>query len=343
MDRRIPSLDGARTASILLVIFAHLSDGQHDLPLIWRIDYGNLGVRTFFVISGFLITSLLLQELRQTGSISLPDFYLRRLFRIAPAYYVYIGVVTLLIPIGLIVRATYNDLPPALFYYTNYRKTVGSLGMTWSLSVEEQFYVLWPTAIVLLGLIRARYCCLALLIIAPAFRVLCDLHLWPTYSKFAFECVSDALATGCLLALFRERIWNVSGYRRLMELGLAPLPLVAALLLMASQPAPILRDIIGIPGLNIGLAVLLDRCMRMPSVGFARVLNLRQVCWVGTISYSLYLWQQMFAFSHYLWAGDKLLCIFALAILSHYLVERPFLALGRRFRRTTPATGLATA
>jgi peptidoglycan/LPS O-acetylase OafA/YrhL len=260
-----------------------------------------------------------------------------------PAYYVLVAVVVLLIPTGLVL-ANYADLPGALAYYTNYRKTVGSLGMTWSLSVEEQFYVLWPTAIVLLGLRRAKLACLLLLLTAPVFRLLSDFHEWPTYPKFAFESVCDALATGCLLALFRERIWSIDGYRRAMELGLAPVPLVAALLFLAAQPTPLLRDVIGIPAANIGLAIMLDRCMRMPATGIARLLNWRPVVWIGTISYSLYLWQQLFAFGNHLPAWAKIAGIFATASLSYYLIEQPFLAIGRRFRRASPpAEGLAAA
>ena len=116
MDRRIPSLDGARTVSITLVVVWHIFNMT---PILWRFDYGNLGVRTFFVISGFLITSLLMRELQKTGTIRLRTFYARRFMRLMPAYWFYVAIVAALIPTGL-VDATWHKLIPALTYTANY-------------------------------------------------------------------------------------------------------------------------------------------------------------------------------------------------------------------------------
>lgn len=82
-ENRIPSLDGARAISIGLVILSHLNLARY-VPGLWRLDMGNLGVRVFFVISGFIITTLLLSELHRRGSVSLTGFYRRRVFRIFP-------------------------------------------------------------------------------------------------------------------------------------------------------------------------------------------------------------------------------------------------------------------
>jgi peptidoglycan/LPS O-acetylase OafA/YrhL len=92
MDKRIPSLDGARAVSITLVFASHLVS-VYDTPIVWRFDYGNLGVRIFFVISGFLITSILLAERERTGHIRLIEFYIRRAFRIVPAYYTSLALI----------------------------------------------------------------------------------------------------------------------------------------------------------------------------------------------------------------------------------------------------------
>jgi peptidoglycan/LPS O-acetylase OafA/YrhL len=330
MDQRISSLDGTRAISITLVITAHLKLTE-GWPLAWRLDYGNLGVRTFFVISGFLITSLLLKEINRTGSVNLKDFYVRRTFRIMPAYYIYIGVIALLIPTGW-VAATYSDLLPALAYYANYDHPNLALGMTWSLSVEEQFYLLWPATLFFLGLRRAKIACFVLLFTAPVFRLLYEWHWWPLYSKFASESVCDTLATGCLLALFRERLWSISLYRRLVESKLAFLVLPAAILLMAAQPPMWCQVTIGLSLLNFGIAIALDRCMRFPDAGVAKFLNITPVVWIGTISYSLYLWQQIFAFNDHLPTPVKLAYMLGMAILSYYVIERPFLAMRRRLQ-----------
>ena len=326
--REIPSLDGARAVAIVLVILSHLTTKRYSIPLLWRVDYGNLGVRVFFVISGFLITSLLLKERQRTGAIDIGQFYLRRSFRIMPAYWVFLAIIALLIPFGW-VRASYAQLPPALLYFSNYKFIMGSLGHTWSLSVEEQFYLLWPGALLLFGLRRSLHICLALLLTAPAFRVLSDTGFWPTQSRYAFECVCDALATGCVLAMLREQLWQVPLYRRLVTWRYALMLPVAALLLIAATPNKVLAQSVALSLLNFGLAITLDRYMRYPETAFGRVLNFAPVAWTGRISYSLYLWQQPFIYNATS-LPVKLVGPFVCAAASYYLIERPALALRQR-------------
>jgi peptidoglycan/LPS O-acetylase OafA/YrhL len=346
MDRRIPSLDGARAIAVTLVFAWHLLV-HADLPLIWRVDYGNLGVRVFFVISGFLITSLLLSEQQRTGKISISDFYVRRIFRIFPAYYVFLLVMALLLPTGWLILHKVDFLPSAAFF-SDYQNAHDALGHTWSLSVEEQFYLLWPGAIVLLGLRRAFYGCVALLLISPIFRMLVDLHVWPDTPMRGFECVSDALACGCILACARERLWNAPLYRRLVSSPYVPLIPLATLLLMAVAivHSRVLYDTVGIPLLNVGLVMVLDRYMRFPNTATGRWLNWAPIAWVGTISYSLYLWQEPFACTTMqLPAAVKILGALALATASRYWIELPFLSLRRKLSfkprlvaSNTPAT-----
>ena len=105
MAHRVPSLDGLRACSIAFVIFDHLSiSGAIPFSRGW-INFGNLGVRIFFVISGFIITKLLLEELRTTGTVSLRSFYIRRCFRILPAWAVFLGTM-------LAVAGAMHRLPP---------------------------------------------------------------------------------------------------------------------------------------------------------------------------------------------------------------------------------------
>jgi hypothetical protein len=135
-----------------------------------REDLGNLGVRTFFVISGFLITTLLLDERAATGSISLKKFYLRRVFRIFPASYVYIAIIALLSALGVI-TLKHNDLLCAVTYtVNNHYERSWWVGHLWSLSVEEQFYLLWPAVMVWLGTKKAFWVAVVTVILAPLFR-----------------------------------------------------------------------------------------------------------------------------------------------------------------------------
>lgn len=294
---RIPSLDGLRALSISLVLFWHFN--TVPIPGLWRIDYGNFGVRVFFVISGFLITTLLLNE-----ESSLRVFYIRRFARIMPAYWVYLAAIALLIPA---VKAQYKDLLPSFFYLTDYVPVGFAVGATWSLAVEEQFYLLWPSAM-RLAHTKAVWACVAALLLAPLFRVASDLGGWPTNPRYAFESVCDALASGCLLALLRERI--------------KPVPYAAALpfivLGVLAFTPKLVTDAIGITALNLAIVLAMDALIRKPPW----VLNNAAIIWVGTLSYSLYLWQQPFAGTS-LPAWLKLAGALACAHASYYLVERP--------------------
>ena len=329
---RIPSLDGARTVSAFLVIIWHIFAA---VPILWRFDYGNLGVRTFFVISGFLITSILMRELERTGGISLWTFYARRFLRLMPAYWFYVVVIALLIPTGRVV-ASYHQLAPVLTYTSNYWRTLGIFGHTWSLSTEEQFYFLWPVALLLLGLSRAWLATVAMIIAAPIFRVLADAHYWPVDSKVTFECVCDAMAVGCALALLRQQLWDNERYQRLALSAWPWVAVAGVMVIIAFRPHFLFKDLIGLPVLNVSLAMLLDRYMRFPAQGFGRLLNARPMVWVGTLSYSVYLWQQ-------LWTGFvlpislELLFTLLSAMVSYYAIELPFMTLRSRLNLKRPS------
>ena len=150
---RIPSLDGLRALSIFLVVALHTLQRynmSHHVWLGWYAVFnGASGVFIFFEISGFLITSLLLQEHERRGSVSLRGFYLRRVFRILPPLYFYIAVVVLL---GLFGRLALNrsDIVSGLLFFHNFAPhlTMWSMEHLWSISVEEQFYLWWPLLLI---------------------------------------------------------------------------------------------------------------------------------------------------------------------------------------------------
>ena len=143
--RNFGALDGLRALSILAVLWHH----AWEAPTGWiATERGFLGVDLFFVISGFLIVTLILRERDRRGVISLKNFYVRRLLRIFPVYY---GLLALLTVAFLTVgrhanmrEGFFHDLPFALTYTSNWFETTTFLAITWSLSAEEQFYVVWP-------------------------------------------------------------------------------------------------------------------------------------------------------------------------------------------------------
>ncbi|MGE5727393.1 MAG: acyltransferase family protein [Gemmatimonas sp.] len=318
----------------MLVIGWHLaSSGSAPwLEQLWRIDSGNLGVRLFFVISGYLITSLLLAEHARTGTVNLKRFYVRRALRIMPAFYFFLAVITLAAAAGL-VPASRTALLRAATYTSNYLGTGWTLGHTWSLAVEEQFYLLWPSVIVLLGLRRSLMYAGIVLLLSPTFRGIAAItgH-WPDNPRYSFECVADALATGCLLAYARPWLWNHASYRRLLERRAMELwPVVILVVAVANARWEHFGAIAGIALLNMAIAVWIDWCLRYPESRVGRILNARPIAFIGVLSYSIYLWQQPFLRpGHTLRFPLSILCIGALALISFYLVERPMLRLRAR-------------
>lgn len=347
---RIPSLDGVRAVAIALVIASHFAytaaaprwfTSASDV-----LHLGALGVRVFFVLSGFLITRLLVAEREAQGTISLRRFYLRRTLRIFPAYYAYLAVVFGAAAIGWLYVPT-SAAVHAVTYTTDYaRLTAWATGHGWSLSVEEQFYLLWPAAIALLGTRRSTGLAAACVVLAPVVRLAYHLGAPDVLRpEFRFECVVDSLATGCLLALGRERLWESAAYRGLVESRAVALLPIALLALASLDRHPLVGMPIGIPLQNVAIAVMLDASARRPESIVGRLLNTRPAVYVGTLSYSLYLWQQPFfdpAAPRWMTAAPwNLGYVVAAALASYYLVERPALRWRARREPRRDAASLA--
>ena len=343
---RLPSLDGLRALSILMVIGSHLL-GTRGFPVTPRAvgtvgDFGYLGVRVFFVISGFLITSLLLAEHQRHGSISLGRFYARRAWRIFPAFYTFVAAMCIAWLLGALALRS-GDLAAALTYTMNYHyERSWELGHLWSLSIEEQFYLIWPALFLLGGPRRVVPIAAAMIVIAPMLRGIAFFTLArpDDVTMEAYPCVMDSIAMGCLLAALRPRLDQSASYQRLLR---SPLfLLVPVIVWLANLPTwwP-LEYISNISIMNVGVALMVDRCVRIPDDAVGRVLNWGPVVWLGTLSYSLYLWQEPFV-NHYARSTVNtfplnVVLAFACAIASFYLVERPFLRWrDRRARRATP-------
>jgi len=311
--KRIPSLDGLRAVSILLVVFGHWA-GTHNVPI--AMSYAFLGVRIFFVISGYLITTLLLSERTQTGTISLGEFYTRRAYRILPAATVYLAIVL----ITCRHQYTWYHALMAVFYLADFDPTRPMFfGHLWSLSVEEQFYLLWP------GVLKKWYAYrIKILLSVVALGPFCQLALYalhyPGVVTHTFFAVADNLAIGCLLAIFASKLPVVPkslGFLLLMMLVFIP-PFEGV-----SRTRTLVILFLLLPGLYLAIAGLLLHVMQTPY----RLLNIAPVVWLGKISYSLYLWQQIFVFNHRARPWYFMLFAAGAASLSYYLVEKPMLRL----------------
>lgn len=317
--KRIPSLDGLRAISIAMVMLSHLVKWKHvSLPVLQA--YGALGVHVFFVLSGYLITNLLLQEHEGSSTISLKNFYVRRAFRIFPAAFVFLAIV-----VGLYWREMrWTHIAAAVFYVANMdvmRPWI--FGHLWSLSIEEQFYLLWPFTL------KKWYSHRVLIVVCvllgtPVFRTL----LYALKSRGALAgslpAVADQLAIGCLLAIFAKRLPRIPRW-------LALVMTIAAVLLPwypATSPGRSLFMLFALrPLLHVSIAGIVLHVIQVPYVA----LNWGPVAWLGKISYSLYLWQELFCSNANLHYGFVLaLPAIGCACLSYYLVEQPMLRVRER-------------
>lgn len=343
---KLPSLDGLRGIAIALVVIGHLhaTHGFPELGLEHLLgDYGLLGVRVFFIISGFLITTLLLRELEQYGSISLRAFYARRALRILPAALAFLAAIGVASALGCIDVGVGQWL--AAFTWTmNYVPVPAwEIGHLWSLSVEEQFYLIWPFALARLGVRRGALLALAFFIAAPlvrvAMRVLID---DPALEDLpVFPAVADGIAIGCLFAIGRD--WLLAQRWYLVASDPRWLPLLVPLVFVIHHASSAWGavDLLGYPLLLLILATVVEGSTRWdPRRWATRVLNWRPLTALGLLSYSLYLWQQPFL-HHRLQAPHtsfplNLLLAFSLALLSYHALERPLLKWRSRFARVAP-------
>jgi peptidoglycan/LPS O-acetylase OafA/YrhL len=335
----LPSLDGLRAISIVLVLLAHTSGTRGFLPRFDSKtgDYARLGVVVFFVISGFLITSLLLTEYAKKGRVSLRLFYARRALRIFPASYTFLACISLLWLLGT-VQLNSRDFWHAISYTVNYLPDRSwQVGHLWSLSVEEQFYLLWPFAFVSLGPRRSFWIAAAVTLLGPVARSADWLFLrgTPYHDLEMFPMVADSLAMGCLLARVRYWLEGQDWYLRLFR-PVYSLLLVALILLLNRYTNRAIVAAFGAAIINVCIAVLIHRSIYFSGDWMGRLLNWKPVAFIGVLSYSLYLWQQLFLDRNSAaWMNafpQNLLLAVSAALVSYLLLEKPLLKLRHRLR-----------
>jgi peptidoglycan/LPS O-acetylase OafA/YrhL len=351
LQSHLPSLDGMRAVSILLVILAHGS-GTISSSLSYFSFLGQLGVSTFFVISGLLITWLMIRERDATGAFSLPDFYIRRFLRIIPVFWLLILTVSVLKWAGVF-HISWLDILRALTFTHNYPLDLHSridyawwLHHTWSLSLEEQFYLVWPSLFALLPRRNAARLAGLLAISGPALRVL-NYYLLPVFrgaEASTFQTRIDILMAGCASAFliesprWRNRIQRIPVWFALCTAGiflLAVDPALADYFPAHSAASAILGLLL--PTLEaVAIATTLLVLVAGNQGAAFRLLNSRILTHIGKLSFSLYIWQQLFlqpsSAPTILQLFLRLLGTYLASFCSFSFFERPLVKLRSKFR-----------
>jgi peptidoglycan/LPS O-acetylase OafA/YrhL len=339
----LPALDGLRAVAVFVVILGHLQ---------WSPLSTDLGVCIFFVLSGFLITWLLLKEWDATGDLSLRHFYARRALRIFPAYYAYLAFTFTLDSVLGDMRWK-RLLVPALTYAVNYYNALHghpstSVAHAWSLAIEEQFYLLWPTVFVVISP-RGRTALLRFLLAAIVAVLVIRCTLWyrfdvgTAYVYNAFETRFDNLAVGCALAVAAA----TPQLKRLIDIiaSRAWMPVITIAALYASRQLLPESFHYG-PGFTLEallIAIMVAQLVVLHGRLLWRWLDSAVITYLGRISYPLYLYHgwgdavggKLVHQRSLLQLAVQLTSCIALASCSYYLVERPFLRLKKRWAAAT--------
>jgi len=356
---RIPSFDGWRAIAILLVLGDHMVYTsffpQDRLGWISYIGSGDLGVRIFFVLSGFLITFLLIGEADRNGRVSLSSFYARRALRIFPVYFAYLAVLG-----GLAVAGLYHDVAGSWVGCLTFTRNMVGRGDSatvhfWSLAVEEQFYLIWPILFGCLCLWKRKGVYLGvlvcLIVLCPFLRTfwmssehgatLLDRILGPR----SILMYADSLAVGCIGAWLARRLptggpWKTScNLWLLAALGV----IVYTRYLEITLPGTFTHVVKGlVPSLQAWAILAALWLSAHPSAFTYRALNWKPVVWIGLLSYSIYIWHFLFV-SYFMGPAFHdlpthrwnvwVLPAIALAALSYYGLEMPLVSLRKHFRR----------
>jgi peptidoglycan/LPS O-acetylase OafA/YrhL len=357
MSRRnlqyLPALDGLRAVAVSLVLVHHLNVGGFTG---WAHGNQGIGVDIFFVISGYLITHLILDQILDK-TFKLKTFYLRRAIRLMPAACIVIAAVALATWAGLIAEPSgpvswWRSCFAALTYHMNILQSAKSthhiwaLTHTWSLSLEEQFYVFWP--LLILGVRKLSplrfqrnmgITCGAIMALSLGWRAFLTDHGLVDWVYNGTDSRATQLAIGGLMACIPE---GLSFLKRAGHLSLLAAPLLAVIALVKS---PTFLGVLTFEAVGLlTAAVLLGLITQQPLL--TRVLQFPFLVQIGKRSYALYLvhYPVFFAINRGAFGGVlvtqavRLLLTVALAEILHRVIEAPCIAWGkRRFQRGAPA------
>ncbi len=340
-NRRIPCLDGLRACAICLVLWLHASCAGYGQVPSWFPYSGRLGVSLFFVLSGYLITTLLLRERESLGRVDLKSFYVRRALRIFPPFYAFLAFIWIASHFGLPVE-NWSSVLVAACYGLNFRNGENdhNIRHAWSLSIEEQYYVFWPLFFILLKPTRALAVAVGMSLGWSFLRVI-KLGSAVTASEMLQATSFDTLLMGSALGLLG---WIRPGFGAGLRhrLSAVVLPLAALISLFSFHSLVPNGFACLIPlGRDLLINWLVWWCIHNPDQLIGRILQSAPLVYVGEISYSLYIWHMPFLRPTALGPGlvmrglPSFLAILVAANLSYWLLERPLRRLRSQWRPVT--------
>jgi peptidoglycan/LPS O-acetylase OafA/YrhL len=350
----IPSLDGIRAISFLIVFFAHAGLG--------RIVPGGFGVTVFFFLSGYLITTLLRLEYDKYGTISLKEFYLRRVLRILPPFYLVLALAVIAALVGVVggpirvapVAAQALHMANYWIIQNGYTGQATGTGVYWSLAVEEHFYLFFPWLYLALRKFlpsqsRQAWVLWALCAVVLAWRCLLvfALHAPEDRTYVASDTRVDSILFGCALAVYGNPVLDKPGPTSISDALWKRLFLPGALLLLLFTflyRGPGFRETFRYSLQGIALYGVFIAAMRFPAWGLFRLLNTRAASFLGVLSYSLYLThhvildaiQRLIPVHPAVQAAITLALSIGMAWSIYQLVEKPCAKLRKRLSRGAP-------
>jgi peptidoglycan/LPS O-acetylase OafA/YrhL len=357
--QRIAGFDGIRALAVAFVVLQHLGVWQladqagfiRDklAPLL----SGGTGVQAFFILSGFLITLLLIKERQTTGTVSIVNFMVRRSLRILPLYLLFCVLATLAFLV-LNNNVPSRSLAYAFLYAYNFVPTkdyVALLGHTWSLAVEEHFYLVWPLVFAA-GFARGRKPLIAALALFVIFSLALHFVLsrHPVshdyfISRWSF-IAGSSIAVGCIGALLVTGFAYQNSTTRIFA---KPLALLSGLVLFANSlyidiDSWFIQNVALGYIRSAGLLLIVLWIYENQNSALVKVLEIRMLRYLGTISYGIYMWQGFFLSTgpkrlpNELWPPNQYIgfaMLVVIAPLSYRYFEQPFLSLKKRYAGTS--------
>ena len=331
----LPSLDGLRGMSIIIVLIAHINSHYGIFILSQLFGAGIVGVYVFFVISGFLITTLLLKEKHKTGDISLKKFYIRRVLRIFPVAYLFILVIIIFNFFFNLQIPTYAFFAAGL-YVVNFFQFIHVpyyFNHYWSLSAEEQFYLFIPP-IIKYNFDAYRWLLFLILALSFVARFVFEHYQNNFAAKFLFDATRnlDGLIIGSFFSIlvFTNLIpWSfIKKYKVAINIIL----IFFIFLFNREGTSFITKLFFNHTAYSFLIGFLVISNIYPSNDIFYKFFNNKWLAQVGILSYSIYIWQQLFTSSLFLPIFPYNLVLIAIvSVGSYYLYERKFLQLKAKF------------